>query len=301
MKLLCPAKVNLALSVGPAEGSGYHPIASWMVALNFGDELTLSRRDAGASRWRISFDEAGPAAGRQVDWPLDRDLAVRAHGLAEREAGRTLPVDVTIAKRVPPGAGLGGGSSDAAAMLVALDELFKLGLGEARLGELAAELGSDVVFLVRALRGTPAALVTGRGQRIEPTPLAEPVHLALLLPAAVACPTAAVYAAFDELAGDGGELRVDRVTSLAHAGRVRGVELFNDLAEPAMRVRPQLATLRASLEQRLERPVHVTGSGAAMFVVAADQREAPALAQRVAETGQVAALAVQAPPTPTAS
>src|SRR5690349_3701340 len=115
VKLPCPAKVNLALSVGaPIETprGSLHPIASWMVAVDFGDDLALERTDekgakAGAaksaSNFDLSFAEDAPHRGA-VDWPLEKDLCFRAHQLMEREAGRALPMRLTLKKRIPAGA-----------------------------------------------------------------------------------------------------------------------------------------------------------------------------------------------------
>ncbi|MEX2544782.1 MAG: 4-(cytidine 5'-diphospho)-2-C-methyl-D-erythritol kinase [Phycisphaeraceae bacterium] len=288
----CPAKVNLALSVGPSDATGYHLIASWMVALAFGDRLTLTRLADGPTTWAIAFDPAGPAAAQRVDWPLDDDLAVRAHRLVEHRVGRPLPIDARLAKHVPTGAGLGGGSSAAAATLLAVDHLFELHLGEATLRELAAQLGSDVPFLVAALHGSPAALVTGVGHVIEPTTLPQPIHLALAMPA-ITCPTGEVYLAFDEQAAS--PVDTPRVSALARRGLPVDAELFNDLAMPATRVRPALADLRGRLARELDRAVHVTGSGAALFVLARDADDAAAVAARITVVTDAPAIATRTP------
>ena len=106
MSLRCPAKINLALSVGApgAQYDGLHPIASWMVALSFADQLELTRRDQSPSRFDISFDESRqPGQTRaQVDWSLEDDLASRAHALLESHIGGELPIDATLRKRIPP-------------------------------------------------------------------------------------------------------------------------------------------------------------------------------------------------------
>jgi len=286
----CPAKVNLALSVGaPDPGTGLHPIASWMSLVEFGDTLSLQREDASASRFVMGYAPSAPRVG-VVDWPLEKDLAYRAHGLLEKHIGHDLPIRASLIKRIPTGAGLGGGSSDAAAMLVGLNRLFGLAVSTDELAALAAQLGSDVVFLTRALAGGfSAAVVGGFGERVEPLPASPPIDLTLIFPHHHS-PTGAVYGAFDERAA-GESADMDRVRALAMARPVDPAELFNDLAEPAMSVTPELRTVKEQVERTLGKPVHVTGSGAAMFVVADSDAAGDEMARQVTDATGAAAIA----------
>src|SRR5690606_37624862 len=136
-----------------------------------------------------------------IDWPLTADLAYRAHRAVEQATGRTLPVAVTLRKRIPAGAGLGGGSADAAGMIVALDRLFDLDLSPPTRQQLAAALGSDVVFALEALHGQASCLVAGVGDTLTPLPQEKPLHVALALPN-FGCATGPVYRAFDALPAD---------------------------------------------------------------------------------------------------
>ena len=285
LRLLCPAKVNLALSVGPPREDGYHPIASWMAAVNWGDELTARRcgdKDESGFRRAIADDAPQP---QPIDWPLDKDLAFRAHHLLEESTGRQLPIELVVHKRVPAGAGLAGGSGNAAAVLLAVNDLFSLGLSLQDLTEHSRRLGSDVAFLLASMRGSPSALVTGLGEQIEPSPLIDPIHLVLILPP-FGCPTGAVYRAFDEQIGTAATLREQRVRELAAGPHLDGTALFNDLAGPAGSVTPALRQTMAILTQTLKLSVHVTGSGAAMFAVAPTAEEAGRIADRITrETG----------------
>jgi len=273
-------KVNLALAVdrGIDEGdlAGMHPICTWAAPVDLADELRVTRlADDRFSRFAIGWAADAPQRNTEIDWSLRDDLAVRAHQLMEREAGRSLPVQVKLDKRVPVGAGMGGGSSDAASMLLALNELFGLGIGENRLVSLASELGSDVPFFLRA-RGDAGghAVVSGVGDELETVP-AVSADLVLILPG-FGCPTGRVYHAFDERFDDPGEgsgagsehvFREDEVRSLARSGGVRQEELFNDLAVAADRVEPRVGALRGEVERLIGLTPHVTGSGSAMFVV----------------------------------
>lgn len=280
LTLAAPAKVNLALSVGGRRDDGLHPIASWFLAVDLADDLTLTRRDATA--FDIAFADDAPAPGR-VDWPLDRDLAVRAHALLERHIGGRLPVAATLRKRIPAGGGLGGGSSDAAAMLVGLDRLFDLRLGEPVLRELALTLGSDVPFFVGVQHGRRSALVTGVGEALEPAAVEPDIALVLILPE-LACPTGPVYAAFDAMRPDTGPPDVQRVRRLM-AGPLRPEAPFNDLAEPAMRVTPALRAVADRLRAALQWPIHVSGSGSTLFALASDRNHAAQLAAAAQQLG----------------
>lgn len=284
------AKVNLALAVGPpAQDTGMHPIASWMAPIDLRDDLTITRLETGSlSRYAILWAEDAPRRA-DIDWPITRDLTVRAHLLLEREAGRKLPMQLRLDKRIPVGGGLGGGSSDAAALMLAARSLFSLDIPDARLAELAAELGSDVAFFLDPDSsggksgggggyegaGPPRpALVEGLGDRITRLDRRD-ARLLLLLPD-FGCPTGPVYRAFDEREPE--PLRDEDIRELASSAVIDPESLFNDLALPAQRVEPRLAELRTRIARRLELPVHVSGSGATMFVVASDESHAIELA-----------------------
>lgn len=289
----CPAKINLALSVGAPADNGYHPIASWMVTVDLFDDLLLERLDDDdQSRYTIGWADDAPQP-TTIDWPTGSDLIVRAHRLLEAHVGGRLPIRATLTKRIPVGAGLAGGSSDGAGMLKAIDRLFDLKLGDASLTAMASELGSDLAFFF----STGSAIITGYGERLEPGPpmgSADPLHLALIMPP-LHCNTGAVYRAFDERRPDA---RVDEADVRAAAGPP--LAPFNDLAAPACDVEPRLATLRRSIADATGRPVHITGSGAAMFIVTDDAADAEAMAKaaRSVDAGLAArAVSTIAPPT----
>jgi 4-diphosphocytidyl-2-C-methyl-D-erythritol kinase len=292
--LACPAKVNLALSVGAPDAAhhGMHPIASWMVCLTLSDTVTLRRAERGGTTFDIGFDAAA-LPGAVVDWPLEKDLAYRAHALLEAHVGRPLPVRASIVKRIPAGAGLAGGSGNAAGMLVGLNRLFDLGLGIDTLTDLAGQLGSDVCFMVHGVSGRAAAMVTGFGDRIEPLDLSHPLHLVLVLPP-FGCPTGAVYRAFDEmLAGQTRDVDLPRVRSLPAKAPLPQEAPFNDLAAAAMLAEPRLADLHRKLTDHFKLPFHVSGSGSTLFVVAPSAITAKALAHGITATQQVPAIATR--------
>lgn len=287
-----PSKLNLALSVGAPGPDRMHPISSWMVTLDFADDLRLERLPEGSMSMFATVWHADAPRRSEIDWSITKDLAYRAHQALERELEMRLPVRSLITKRIPVGGGLGGGSSNAAAMLRALDALFELGLPTARLASVAAGLGSDIPFLVHG----GSAIVGGLGDRIEPLAHTPRAHVALVFPE-VPCPTAQVYRRFDELGG--GAARADEPRVRAMAGSV-GQSLvphdapFNDLAAPALDVAPSLRAHIDSIGRIAERGVHVSGSGSTLFVVCDDPMHAEALARAIAERTGLPASAAQA-------
>jgi len=249
-----------------------------MVAVELADHLTLAYADGQSSRFDITFDKD---AGYEVDWPVKKDLAWRAHAMLERRLAMALPVRLALRKQIPPAAGLGGGSSDAAATLTGLRRLFELDLSDQQLVELGMTLGSDVGFFVIAALGSSSAIVSGFGERIEPMPLRKSMRIVLIVPG-FGSPTAQVYAAFDQLPGlRAGPPDESKVRALAAQASVAPGELFNDLAEAACTVNPQLAIIKAQLEALLDTPVHLTGSGSTLFVIVPEETSAHALAQTI--------------------
>lgn len=185
-----PAKVNLQLAVGPARPDGYHDVVTVYHALSLFDEVTVAPAE------RDSLTIAGEGEGSLPD--DGSNLAVRAAlALAEvlGPGSQDSPgLDIRISKRIPVAAGLAGGSADAAATLVACNELWQAGLSQAELCEIAAGLGSDVAFAL--LGGT--AIGVGRGERVTPALAAGTYHWVLAF-AAGELSTPAVYAAFDRI------------------------------------------------------------------------------------------------------
>ncbi len=154
MKIEAPAKLNMTLRVLGRREDGFHELETLMVPVSgLADVLEIEAAEA------FSFSCAG------ADVPADEsNLVVKAVRIFERETGRECRYRIGLTKRVPPGAGLGGGSSDAAAVLGALDELEGTGLEKARLGTMAAELGSDVPFFLDG----GACWCRGRGESLGP-------------------------------------------------------------------------------------------------------------------------------------
>ncbi|MFW5654000.1 MAG: 4-(cytidine 5'-diphospho)-2-C-methyl-D-erythritol kinase, partial [Planctomycetota bacterium] len=233
-----------------------------------------------------------------IDWSITKDLAVRAHLLLEAELKQKFPVQLKLEKRIPVGAGLGGGSSDAAAMLLGCNALFDLGLSLDDLHELAARLGSDVPFFLTAA----SAIAEGFGERLDPIRIPDDtLHIALFMPD-FTCGTPEVYRSFDALhPGDALPSRfgdqVERVRLLPAAiasgsAALSEADLFNDLAPAAFARYPDLSDDAREIESIAERKVHVSGSGSALFVICDDAMHAEYLSRTVAEQADIAARAV---------
>jgi 4-diphosphocytidyl-2-C-methyl-D-erythritol kinase len=218
---------------------------------------------------------AVPAARRSVACPgvpERENLAWRALDALEAEAGRPLPLAVTIDKRIPARAGLGGGSSDAAAVLRAADALYGLGLGAGRLEAVAARVGADVPFFVRG----GAQWAEGRGERLRPT--RAPAAVLLLARHGEGLPTPAVYRAFDRMAppppDDGSEAPADPARLAAW--------VRNDLWPPALALDPSLGRVARALVAAGARRALLCGSGSCLAGLFEDRAAAERACARLA-------------------
>ncbi|MBN1697499.1 MAG: 4-(cytidine 5'-diphospho)-2-C-methyl-D-erythritol kinase [Spirochaetales bacterium] len=163
-----PAKINLHLEVGGLRGDRYHQLISLFQAVSLYDSLTF-RRTAGSGECIIRGN---------CLLPMEKNVVFHAYKAFMKETGLNAGVAVDLVKEIPEGSGLGGGSSDAAATLFCLDRLFRQNMDGAVLEKLAARLGSDVVFFLKA----EAALVTGRGERVMPLTPRSDFHIVIVYP-----------------------------------------------------------------------------------------------------------------------
>jgi 4-diphosphocytidyl-2-C-methyl-D-erythritol kinase len=233
-----PAKVNLFLHVTGRRDDGYHLLESLFALVDLADTVTVARRDDGA------IVRAGDVPGV----PEASDLALRAAFALREAAGARHGATISIDKRIPMGGGLGGGSSDAASVLLALNRLWSLGLPRADLAAIGARLGADVPFFVHGEN----AIVRGIGERIAPVSLPRQ-WLALAVPA-VGVPTAAIFAA-PELTRSTPSAKMS-VFSVGY-GR-------NDLEPVAAARYPEVAAALVALG-RAAGNARMTGSGSTVF------------------------------------
>ena len=269
------AKLNLSLAVGAAVDDpgashhGYHPICSYMHAIELADSVGIERlADGEMSRFDLAWSDQD-LGDRAVEWDTQSDLVFRAHSALERETGLKLPCAITVRKSIPAGGGLGGGSSDAACVLTGLDRVFSLGLGPAGLLPVAMSLGSDLGFFLDDRSPPRPAVVSGFGDTIERL---EPVYsgtvVTLILPP-FGCDTRAVYREFDQLPDHTDEFtyRSSRVRDLPVARSLHSHRFQNDLFDAAVVVRPELRAMSSLIADRIGSAVLLTGSGSTLFVL----------------------------------
>jgi 4-diphosphocytidyl-2-C-methyl-D-erythritol kinase len=248
-----PGKVNLELKVGPRRPDGFHELATVFMAVGLHDEVTVVPADD----WSVVVH--GPYASRV---PTDAsNLALRAARMLAAQVGVDEPVTVVIHKEIPVSGGMAGGSADAAGTLLACDHLWGLGLPRDDLLETAAELGSDVPFVLTG----GIAVGSGRGERLAPV-LARGTYHWVLAVSDTGLSTPAVYAECDRLRGRAHvaqpEPSADMMTAL-RSGDVDalGAVLTNDLSDAAISLQPDLGeVLVAGLEYGAVGGV-VSGSG----------------------------------------
>jgi len=240
-----PAKLNLFLHITGRRDDGYHLLQTVFQFLDYGDELNFTIREDGG------IHRLTPLAGVAEA----SDLVVRAARLLKDRTATPLGVDIEVIKRLPMGGGLGGGSSDAATTLVALNQLWDTGLGEDELSELGLALGADVPIFVHGY----AAWAEGVGEQLEPVDPPEPWYVVLIPPVSV--PTAAVFGA-PELTRNSPPITI--CAFLSGEG--------TNVCEPVVRKRyPEVAQVIDWLGQFS--PSRMTGTGSCVFA-AFDSRPA---------------------------
>lgn len=272
-----PGKVNLFLGVGDRRDDGYHELTTVFHAVSLSDEVTVREADL------LSVEVFGEGAG---DVPADRrNLAWQAAELMAEHVGRSPDVEIVIAKSIPVAGGMAGGSADAAAVLVAINELWELGVPRRDLHTMAARLGSDVPF---ALHGG-TALGTGRGEDLTPVLARSTFHWVLALGTG-GLSTAAVYAEIDRLRDVGAPARLTDteplLTALSAGDPAQLAPLLgNDLQPAALSLDPGLRrTLRAGTEAGALAGI-VSGSGPTCAFLCASADAAVAVGSELAGAG----------------
>jgi 4-diphosphocytidyl-2-C-methyl-D-erythritol kinase len=284
--LLAPGKINLYLEIIGDRPDGYHELAMILQSIALADQIDL--RANGTDRIRVHCDDP------QV--PADEsNLAYRAAALMATQFpdayNRYGGVDISIHKRIPIGAGLAGGSTDAAAVLVGVDLLWKLGLTQTEIQDLAAQLGSDIPFCVTG--GT--AIATGRGEKLAPLPSLDRLHAVLAKYHSIGVSTAWAYKTYrqqfhDSYATDPSTLsdRSQRVHSRAiveaitqHNNDRIGQLLHNDLERVVLPAHAAVAALKQTMMQFDTLGVMMSGSGSTVFALVETAEQAHQLQQQL--------------------
>ncbi len=241
LALPAPAKINLFLHVTGRREDGYHQLESVFVPINLADTVTLALRTDG----RICLLDPPDGLSETID------LACRAARALQIASGTSLGVDIQLTKRIPQGAGLGGGSSDAATTLLGLNRLWSLGHDRAELQHIAASLGADVPFFVF---GRPA-LAQGIGEKLRAVTL--PASCAVIASPGVAVATSAVFTHPD----------LGRTTATLQSPVFTLDFGRNDLQPVAMQLAPEIDRLQQAFVSAGATP-KMTGSGSCVFALA---------------------------------
>lgn len=285
MKIRAPAKINLGLRVVGKRADGYHLLDTIMVAITLFDELEIKKRKPDKSK------------GKQVaqlrvtcDHPLvprgEKNLAYQAASLLLHEAGVSAPLDIHIRKRIPVGAGLGGGSTDAAAALVGITRLLKLHFSPRRLEKLATCLGADVPFFIRAR----PVRARGIGDRLTPLKRVPPWWLVILYPG-FPVSTAWVY----------GNLRLNltksrantKLSTLLTSAPKFADLLVNDLEVVTVKRYRRIKHLKDSLIELGAARALMTGSGSAVFGIFGSREKAKMAYRKLRKTNDIQVLLAQ--------
>ncbi|REK17377.1 MAG: 4-(cytidine 5'-diphospho)-2-C-methyl-D-erythritol kinase [Planctomycetota bacterium] len=274
-----PAKLNLFFEVLGRRDDGYHEIETIVVPLSLCDTLFAWRLESGDieldCRWHAALDE--DTRGKLP--PPEGNLAYKAVALLRSRAGVDEGIGLRLIKRIPAEAGLGGASSDAAAALLAANDVWRLGWSRAALAELSAELGSDVpLFFARG----PARCL-GRGERVEPLNVGVPWHFVVVRPPA-GLSTARVYAGVEVPERPRGSRPL---TDKLCGGDMRNLRecVFNRLQGVAETLSPWIERLRREFARQHLLADQMSGSGTAYFGVCHHARHARRVARRLQARG----------------
>ncbi len=280
-----PGKINVCLRVGPLRDDGYHDVATIYQAVSLVEDVTATESDA----FTLSFSGPIDTSHLAVD---DSNLVIRAAKAVATAAGYTGGADLHVVKRVPIAGGMGGGSADAAATLVAVDALWQTNLGAAKLAEIAATLGADVPF---ALHGG-TALGLGRGDQLSPV-LAKSAFHWVLVTSDAGLSTPDVFRQLDrhraEHSVDIETVAVDptvdpNLLQALRSGDASALAeyLRNDLQAAALQLKPELGDLLEFGETHGALAGIVSGSGPTVALLAADESAAQEIAERFTASGR---------------
>ena len=264
MQLLAPAKINLSFEIKGRRADGFHEIETLMAPISLADRLSIETNADGHGGIDFSCDDPSLPSG-------EGNLVVRAAKLFRETTNITAGIKIALEKKIPHGAGLGGGSSDAASTLLGLNELFGTGLNDNDLIKLAAQLGSDIPFFI----ARSAAVCSGRGEIVNPTSLATRFDLLLIKPD-FGVPTPWAYGKWKESRELPG---VDYSSQ-----KFRGLRFTNDLERPVFEKFVFLAHLKTWLRGQSEvGAALMSGSGSTVFAVLRENADAEKLTVRVRE------------------
>ena len=278
-----PAKLNLFLSIDHKRSDGFHDITSLMLSVGIYD--TLAFMEEPSSEVNLHVVEANSLlpqqTGIQASIPSGEDnLVVRAIRLLQTKTGTRQGIQIQLTKRIPSEAGLGGGSSDAAATLFPANKLWQLGLSPIELHQLAAELGSDVPFF---LTESSSAICRGRGEIIEPVSVPHCLHFVVVRPR-TGLSTADVYRQCR--VGNHSADQVGQLIQHLASGQFHSLSslILNDLQAPAEKLNSEISTLKDFFSKQSVLGHMMSGSGTAYFGICRSRAQARQIAARLRST-----------------
>ena len=278
-----PAKINLYLSIDQKRSDGFHDITSLMLSVGIYDTLVFMEEPS--SEVKLHVVEANSLLPQQTKnqacIPSGEDnLVVRAIRLLQTKTNTHQGIRIQLTKRIPSEAGLGGGSSDAAATLFAANKLWQLGLSRNELQELAAELGSDVPFF---LTESNSAICRGRGEIIEPVSVPHCLHFVVVRPRS-GLSTADVYRQCR--VGSHSADQVEQLVQNLSSGQFQSVSnlILNDLQAPAEKLNSEIGTLKEFFSKQSVLGHMMSGSGTAYFGICRNRAQARQIAARLRAT-----------------
>jgi 4-diphosphocytidyl-2-C-methyl-D-erythritol kinase len=265
------AKINLTLEVLGKRPDGYHEISSAMQTISLSDTLTFEPNK--------KLDFRCDASRLQTS----DNLVLKAARLLQETTGCNKGAIIHLTKRIPIAAGLGSGSTDAAATLVGLNNLWQLNISLQKLSALAAKLGSDVAFFIYG--GTTIA--KGRGEEIIPLPPIPETWLVLLKPAIEPVPgkTAQLYSRLTPSNFTSGQHTQKLVTHLNHGGNLDETFLFNVFEQVAFDFFPGLSDYSSTMLKSGARSIHLAGSGPVLFTIVPDKARGETILKRLDKEG----------------
>lgn len=250
-----PAKLNLSLLISHKRPDGFHQLETVMAKLAFYDSILIEHSEKPGLDFRVK-------GGYKV--PENQDnLVCKVYNLLMEETGRTCNLKITLTKNIPTGAGLAGGSSDAAAVLAGLNRFLALGLKNDKLMDIAGQLGSDIPFFL----GSNLALCSGRGEKLNKLKKNFDFFAILLLPDIIIS-TKEAYENFVP-----NRRLYEKLKTMTHKnigkGNISSIlqAESNMLAETVFSLHPELDKLRQTAESLTNKPFYLTGSGSALFTI----------------------------------
>lgn len=258
MQVFAPAKINLSLKILGRRGDGFHEIETLIAPIALFDEIEIKKQPGGID---LQCDDPTVPHG-------DDNLVVRAAKIFLESTNQKSGISIELKKKIPHGAGLGGGSSDAATTLIALNNLFETKLPRAALGKMAESIGSDVPFFIFE----SAAICKGRGELVTPTKLSDRLSILLLKPG-FGVPTAWAYQRWQNSR---------EIPGINYGPQEFSNHVFaNDLERPVFEKHVFLAEMKTWLRKQPEvGAALMSGSGSTMFAVMRPEADADLVAER---------------------